>query len=1212
MVAGSALESEEEDAQERKVPGYFISGQELVAKERNLVSLEEICLPSRSGLTSLDVSGNALCEISALRYCVNLRNLNLSRNRLRSLPTDVFRALEDLQVLDASHNLLKSSRGLLFCQQLESVFLENNSISIVEDFECVPNLCLLDLSNNNICHVVSLRSLSLCPNLTHLHLKGNLLFTQPKKSLKGVRGEVANLIPALQNLDGHKMFQHSSAYRQRVVQRHSQLRLHTNALMEPSPGPMQKKASATPSRNQRNRAHSPTPHTTKLHSRNSSAHRKRPQTDHDVLTVARLYPKQHPLADFYSRLPLPSKDINFSPSRCRCHSAYPWNFNYLYKDKDAHTHAVSPSIGGQTGSSRKSTERARGLSPRRSPLSRDPMHSACTPFTPPPRDGTGRDGDTPTMPQQGLLNLPLPPFPTFSPFPPYVSIQPDDPWRISHLGYADNFRLSPFSSPDAPPGRSTRAQSNQANLRRHQGKTRRDQRGEGVGAQPHPTSNTRPSYLSPRGLQMQRDRERTRRAAEEALAQRRWQAQCEAAWLQITSAGLLVAGAPVPPSSPPLSQMQQPSSIPAKGPEPTMSLAGLSPLSSVACAPSNPRSTACRSPATVARQLSPVRYQFSAFPTKLVGGQHVTGDAEGEEGTSGTRARATNPTTATWKPPPRRSGSRDLPFVSPEDEEETRTPNQRNPHHQTEKSTEGFQSQGQITEELQVEKNQTEPAVLQGMALTSGSVRGARVQEVVQHYERMSAGLSQPPRQQLQLHPGGRAAPSSSSKCPTVPVETSPNMNSRSPVEPSSDGGREQGEGGPSMHSPDLPPVLPPPPFPPSHPDRQGRSSSSKQGQEHTGRRTESDSPSSDLFQTAAELALGVAAADNGQEGSDTASAEGPPPSTSRSPRSSLKENQRPSEHGPPSSASHSSRRQSVNVPPAPSPLDIPPAPQAQNGTQRSLSFERVPPVVVNVQEGGGSRGSLSKQGSSVSSSRVSVSRAQPPAANAKERRLTTSSEMKTEGEGKTKPPIAVGTLPVGGGRLSRQSSSHSGGASHPPVQQHRRRSSESIAAAEGRKVSDPLLHSSHTQQAQESNHDAEGASASDASSTVPLPGMEEDTQRAQVPHSERPREETERRDSAHDQRTLNPLLAHLEASRTGAAPSNAVAEQQAPPAEGEDAKSKAPPEPPSPNVGSHSESSFDLDLEGLGLEGGGSEAGSGGSVGLGISLDEMKRALGE
>ncbi|KAG6960460.1 hypothetical protein JG687_00008225 [Phytophthora cactorum] len=114
----------------------------------------------------LDVSGMKIRRIAQLESCVNLLELNLAHNELRSL--EELPALSLLRCLQLSNNQLTSLDTLPRLPLLEELTVANNqirSIDFVELATKLPNLRVLDFNGNPLDSSVSAKASKAFPDL---------------------------------------------------------------------------------------------------------------------------------------------------------------------------------------------------------------------------------------------------------------------------------------------------------------------------------------------------------------------------------------------------------------------------------------------------------------------------------------------------------------------------------------------------------------------------------------------------------------------------------------------------------------------------------------------------------------------------------------------------------------------------------------------------------------------------------------------------------------------------------------------------------------------------------------------------------------------------------------------------------------------------------------------------------------------------------------
>lgn len=149
---------------------------------------------SKEQIIRLDLSGHAIKELpQSIGVLTNLVALNLSNNKLTSLP-DSFANLTKLSNLDLRRNALSAFEPWFYTLDIRSLNLASNMLEDVHGLFCMPNLRVLDLSNNRVknimaCEASEIRSLNLSgnfikefdssffslANLTRLSISANLL-----------------------------------------------------------------------------------------------------------------------------------------------------------------------------------------------------------------------------------------------------------------------------------------------------------------------------------------------------------------------------------------------------------------------------------------------------------------------------------------------------------------------------------------------------------------------------------------------------------------------------------------------------------------------------------------------------------------------------------------------------------------------------------------------------------------------------------------------------------------------------------------------------------------------------------------------------------------------------------------------------------------------------------------------------------------------------
>lgn len=143
-------------------------------------------------LLRLDVSSNALTELSGLQSCKMLTVLNARRNELRCI------------------------RGLERNLGVAHLFLGHNRITVIEGLAHLVLLETLDVTFNQLRTQTSIRMLSLCSALRHLLLRGNPIMESGKP---GILTVLRNLCPTLLVIDEQRVG--SAKLADRAMQRRS-------------------------------------------------------------------------------------------------------------------------------------------------------------------------------------------------------------------------------------------------------------------------------------------------------------------------------------------------------------------------------------------------------------------------------------------------------------------------------------------------------------------------------------------------------------------------------------------------------------------------------------------------------------------------------------------------------------------------------------------------------------------------------------------------------------------------------------------------------------------------------------------------------------------------------------------------------------------------------------------------------------------------------
>ncbi|GLH02253.1 Toll-like receptor Tollo [Gryllus bimaculatus] len=146
----------------------------------------------------LDVSRNRVASLGArvFEFQEKLVHLNISGNEVSTLSKDAFRGLRSLRVLDLSDNLLEAlpAAALVDTPDLAELYLASNRLLSVPSgaLRRLPALKLLGLSDN-LLEALEEEALPALRDLRALHLRGNVVMRVHRAAFDG--------LPALQTLD---------------------------------------------------------------------------------------------------------------------------------------------------------------------------------------------------------------------------------------------------------------------------------------------------------------------------------------------------------------------------------------------------------------------------------------------------------------------------------------------------------------------------------------------------------------------------------------------------------------------------------------------------------------------------------------------------------------------------------------------------------------------------------------------------------------------------------------------------------------------------------------------------------------------------------------------------------------------------------------------------------------------------------------------------
>lgn len=194
--------AKEENRHEIKLAGAAISKRiSEHGLDKNIFTLTNINL--------LNISDTCLHAIpDEIKNLINLQSLLMFGNKIEVFNENIT-TLRKLKVLDLSRNELKSiPESLNNMKELTSINFSSNQIEDMPKIGDLPNLIIIDISNNKLKSFLDVESANL-PHLTDLKLKSNLIESIPScigqklSSLKNfdisdnqitvVPGEVANI-----------------------------------------------------------------------------------------------------------------------------------------------------------------------------------------------------------------------------------------------------------------------------------------------------------------------------------------------------------------------------------------------------------------------------------------------------------------------------------------------------------------------------------------------------------------------------------------------------------------------------------------------------------------------------------------------------------------------------------------------------------------------------------------------------------------------------------------------------------------------------------------------------------------------------------------------------------------------------------------------------------------------------------------------------------
>ena len=193
------IDQDEQDITEKdalKVTNLSIaSGESAISSLRGIEKFKN--------LTTLDLSGHQLSDITQLKDLNNLTNLNLGDNQISDITS--LKNLNNLTELQLHNNKITDISSIKDLTKLTYLVLDfNGEISNITSLKNLTNLTYLGLGENKISDITSLKNLN---KLTEIHLNGNQISdVTPLKDLTNLKNLwlTKNQIQNLECLNGLK------------------------------------------------------------------------------------------------------------------------------------------------------------------------------------------------------------------------------------------------------------------------------------------------------------------------------------------------------------------------------------------------------------------------------------------------------------------------------------------------------------------------------------------------------------------------------------------------------------------------------------------------------------------------------------------------------------------------------------------------------------------------------------------------------------------------------------------------------------------------------------------------------------------------------------------------------------------------------------------------------------------------------------------------
>lgn len=166
-------------------------------------------------ITSLDLSGLGISDLTGLEYATNLTDLDISDNIIINITIII--QLSKLEKLNASNNEIEDISSISSCNNLKEVDFSYNKIEDVSSVSSCTVLESIDLSHNNISDISSLSGAS--SNLQNIDLSSNEINESDETSssvIEGLRnrGIIINItIIIIGDFDGDGIITSFDAYR---------------------------------------------------------------------------------------------------------------------------------------------------------------------------------------------------------------------------------------------------------------------------------------------------------------------------------------------------------------------------------------------------------------------------------------------------------------------------------------------------------------------------------------------------------------------------------------------------------------------------------------------------------------------------------------------------------------------------------------------------------------------------------------------------------------------------------------------------------------------------------------------------------------------------------------------------------------------------------------------------------------------------------------